>query len=32
VRARLWPDLLAMAALGVALLGVSVLRFRKSRD
>jgi ABC-2 type transport system permease protein len=28
----LWPDLLAMAALGAALLTISVLRFRKSLD
>lgn len=30
--AVLWPDLLALAGLGVALLGLSVLRFRKSLD
>ncbi len=28
----LWPQMLALAALGVALLGLSVLRFRKSLD
>ena len=28
----LWPDLLAMAALGFGLLGISMLRFRKSLD
>ena len=30
--AVLWPQMLALAALGVALLGLSVLRFRKSLD
>jgi ABC-2 type transport system permease protein len=28
----LWPDLAAMAALGVGMLAVSILRFRKSLD
>ncbi|MGO8917534.1 MAG: ABC transporter permease [Stellaceae bacterium] len=28
----LWPDLLGMAALGVGLLAISILRFRKSLD
>ena len=28
----LWPDLLGMAALGAVLLGISMLRFRKSLD
>ena len=28
----LWPQMLALAALGVALLGLSVLRFHKSLD
>ena len=30
--AVLWPQMVALAALGVALLGLSVLRFRKSLD
>ena len=30
--AVLWPDLLAMALLGAAMLTLSVLRFRKSLD
>jgi ABC-2 type transport system permease protein len=28
----LWPQMLALAALGVVLLGLSVVRFRKSLD
>jgi len=28
----LWPQMLALAALGFALLAMSVLRFRKSLD
>jgi ABC-2 type transport system permease protein len=28
----LWPDMLGMAALGTGLLGLSILRFRKSLD
>ncbi len=28
----LWPQMLALAALGLILLGLSVLRFRKSLD
>ena len=28
----LWPQMLALAALGLVLLGLSVLRFRKSLD
>ncbi|HLY56489.1 MAG TPA: ABC transporter permease [Stellaceae bacterium] len=28
----LWPDMLALAALGIGLLGLSVVRFRKSLD
>jgi ABC-2 type transport system permease protein len=28
----LWPDMLGMAALGAGLLGISILRFRKSLD
>jgi ABC-2 type transport system permease protein len=28
----LWPDMLGMAALGVGLLGISILRFHKSLD
>jgi ABC-2 type transport system permease protein len=30
--AVLWPQMLALAALGIALLAMSVLRFRKSLD
>jgi len=29
---ELWPDMTAMALLGVVMLGLSVLRFRKSLD
>jgi hypothetical protein len=28
----LWPQMAAMAALGLGLLGVAILRFRKSLD
>ena len=28
----LWPQMLAMAALGVGLLSISILRFRKALD
>jgi hypothetical protein len=28
----LWPEMLGLAALGFGLLGLSVLRFRKSLD
>ena len=30
--AELWPDMTAMALLGAGMLGLSVLRFRKSLD